>query len=73
MWRANPDDRTAELARGTSQRRVRNQEYRFRMKDGRELTGLLSAELTEIDGAPCGHWLQAFRPASPNRLRSQNW
>ncbi|HWQ33479.1 MAG TPA: PAS domain S-box protein [Blastocatellia bacterium] len=52
LW-ANPSDRTAELAQVTAQHRVRNQEYRFRMKDGKELIGLLSAEQIEIDGEPC--------------------
>lgn len=52
LW-ANPDDRTAELAMVTRQRSIRNQEYRFRRKDGKELIGLLSAELIEIDGEPC--------------------
>ena len=33
--------------------RVRDVEYRFRMRDGRETVGLLSAEQIEIGGDPC--------------------
>ncbi|HEX7316835.1 MAG TPA: PAS domain S-box protein [Pyrinomonadaceae bacterium] len=52
LW-AEPADREAELAVVALHGRIRDVEYRFRMKDGRELTGMLSAEQIEIAGEPC--------------------
>jgi PAS domain S-box-containing protein len=52
VW-ANPNDREAELALVTGSGQVRKNKYRFRMKDGTELIGLLSAERLEIGGEPC--------------------
>ncbi len=52
LWAA-PSDREAELAVVAQRGRVRDVEYRFRMKDGRELVGMLSAEQIEIAGEPC--------------------
>ncbi|HWS90456.1 MAG TPA: PAS domain S-box protein [Pyrinomonadaceae bacterium] len=52
LW-AEPSDRAAELAVVARHGRIRDVEYRFRMKDGRELTGMLSAEQIEIAGEPC--------------------
>jgi PAS domain S-box-containing protein len=52
LW-AEPSDREAELAVVAKHGRVRDVEYRFRMKDGRELVGLLSAEQIEIAGEQC--------------------
>ncbi|MBV8859279.1 MAG: PAS domain S-box protein [Acidobacteria bacterium] len=52
LW-AEPADREAELAVFAKHGRVRDVEYRFHMKDGRELVGLLSAEQIEIAGERC--------------------
>jgi PAS domain S-box-containing protein len=52
LW-AEAADREAELAMISRHGRLREMEYRFRMKDGRELTGMLSAEQIEIGGEPC--------------------
>ncbi|HEX8173516.1 MAG TPA: PAS domain S-box protein [Pyrinomonadaceae bacterium] len=52
LW-AEPSDRTAELAMIAESGEVYNTEYRFRMRDGRELVGMLSAEKIEIGGEPC--------------------
>jgi PAS domain S-box-containing protein len=52
LW-AEPADRAAELAVVVQQGRIRDVEYRFRMKNGRELVGMLSAEQIEIGGDPC--------------------
>ena len=52
LW-AEPADREAELAVVARHGRIRDVEYRFRMKDGRELVGMLSAEQIEIAGEPC--------------------
>jgi PAS domain S-box-containing protein len=52
LW-SRPSDRTEELAAIVQDGRVHNIEYRFRMKDGRELVGMLSAEQIEIGGQPC--------------------
>ncbi|HEX8145716.1 MAG TPA: PAS domain S-box protein [Pyrinomonadaceae bacterium] len=52
LW-AEPADREAELATVARHGRVRDVEYRFRMKDGRELVGMLSAEQIEIAGERC--------------------
>ncbi len=52
LW-AEPADREAELSTVALHGRIRDVEYRFRMKDGRSLTGMLSAEQIEIAGEPC--------------------
>jgi PAS domain S-box-containing protein len=52
LW-ARPSDRDAQLAMIAERGHVRNLEYRFRMKEGIELVGLLSAERLEIGGEPC--------------------
>jgi PAS domain S-box-containing protein len=52
LW-ANSADRDAELARVQKTGEIRDLEYRFRVKSGREIIGLLSAELLEIRGEPC--------------------
>ena len=46
-------DRDKELSTVISDGQIRNSEYRFRMKDGTEIVGLLSAELLELGGEPC--------------------
>jgi PAS domain S-box-containing protein len=52
LW-AEPADREAELTALARQGRLRGAEYLFRVKDGAEVTGLLSAERIEISGEPC--------------------
>ncbi|MFL6276161.1 MAG: PAS domain S-box protein [Blastocatellia bacterium] len=52
VW-ANPVDREAELALVSGQGQVRRIKYRFRMNDGTQLIGLLSAERLDIGGEPC--------------------
>jgi PAS domain S-box-containing protein len=52
LW-AEPTDREVELATLAQHGALRDVEYRFRMKDGRELVGMLSAEQIEIGGEPC--------------------
>jgi PAS domain S-box-containing protein len=52
LW-ADRADREAELAMVAAQGTLRNREYRFRSRDGREIVGLLSAERLDIDGEPC--------------------
>jgi len=52
VW-AQPGDREAELAAVQEAGRLRNREYRFRMRDGHEVVGLLSAEIIDIGGEPC--------------------
>jgi PAS domain S-box-containing protein len=52
LW-ADPNDRQAELALITGTGQVRRLKYRFRMKNGSEVIGLLSAERLEISGEPC--------------------
>ncbi len=52
LW-ARASDREAELAMLSQRGQLRNIEYRFRMKDGTERIGLLSAEQIEIGGEPC--------------------
>jgi PAS domain S-box-containing protein len=49
LW-AQPPDREAEMDMVRRLGHVRNAEYIFRMKDGREIVGLLSAEQIEIGG-----------------------
>ncbi len=52
LW-SEPTDREAELETVMSDGRLREHEYRFRMKDGSEIIGLLSAELIDIGGERC--------------------
>ncbi len=52
LWKSGAD-RNAELAAVTRETRISNREYSFRMRDGSEITGLLSAETIEIGGEPC--------------------
>ncbi|HYY58152.1 MAG TPA: PAS domain S-box protein, partial [Pyrinomonadaceae bacterium] len=52
VW-ARPSDRDEEVAIVSERGQVRDLEYRFRMKDGTERIGLLSAERIEIGGEPC--------------------
>jgi PAS domain S-box-containing protein len=52
LW-SRPADREEELAAIAREGRLHNIEYRFRMRDGRELVGMLSAEQIEIGGQPC--------------------
>ncbi len=52
LW-ANSADREEELAAVQKTGEIRDLEYRFRLKDGREIIGLLSAEMLEIRGEPC--------------------
>ncbi|MDQ3134031.1 MAG: PAS domain S-box protein, partial [Acidobacteriota bacterium] len=52
LW-SQPLDRATELAKVISAGHIRNSEYRFRMKDGTEIVGLLSAELLDIGGESC--------------------
>ncbi len=51
LW-MRPEDRESELSKVKDVGRIRNAEYSFRMKDGREIVGLLSAELLELRGDP---------------------
>lgn len=52
LW-ANAGEREEELAKVQTLGEIRDLEYRFRLKDGKEIIGLLSAELLEIGGEPC--------------------
>jgi PAS domain S-box-containing protein len=52
LW-ARPSDRDAELEIIRNDGEVASTEYAFRMRDGREIIGLLSAERIEIAGEPC--------------------
>jgi PAS domain S-box-containing protein len=52
LW-VNDADREEELAKIQKLGEIRDLEYRFRTKDGREILGLLSAELLEIRSEPC--------------------
>ena len=51
LWQ--PNVREAELETIKSKGQISNMEYQFRLKDGTEIVGLLSAELLEIGGEPC--------------------
>jgi PAS domain S-box-containing protein len=53
LW-VRDSDREEEVAMVSERGRVRDREYRFRLKDGTERIGLLSAERIEIGGEPCG-------------------
>jgi PAS domain S-box-containing protein len=52
VW-ARPGDREQELADVEASRKLRNREYVFRVRDGHEIVGLLSAETIDIGGEPC--------------------
>jgi PAS domain S-box-containing protein len=52
VW-ARPGDREQELADVAGAGRLRNREYVFRVRDGQEITGILSAETIDIGGEPC--------------------
>jgi two-component system cell cycle sensor histidine kinase/response regulator CckA len=52
IW-ADPHDREETIRQLSAVGRIRNVEYRFRSKDGAMGTGLISAELIELDGKPC--------------------
>jgi len=52
MWN-DLHDRQEAIGRLRAERRIRNLEYSFRSKDGSMGTGLLSAELMELDGRQC--------------------
>jgi len=51
LWQ--PNVRDAELETIKRKGQISNTEYQFRLKDGTEIVGLLSAELLEIGGEPC--------------------
>ncbi|NOT64088.1 MAG: PAS domain S-box protein, partial [Acidobacteria bacterium] len=51
LW--DPADRNSELATVQRAGLIRAAEYKFRLKDGTEIIGLLSAELLEIGGESC--------------------
>lgn len=51
LW-TSVSDREEEIATLTAQGQLRNVEYSFRTRDGREIIGLLSAERIEIGGEP---------------------
>ncbi|HEX8651047.1 MAG TPA: PAS domain S-box protein [Pyrinomonadaceae bacterium] len=52
LW-VRDSDREEEVAIVSERGQVRDREYRFRLKDGTERLGLLSAERIEIGGEPC--------------------
>ena len=52
LW-VDPTQRTEMAKEIQTKGTVRNLEFRFRRKDGEQRTGLGSAELIEIEGAPC--------------------
>jgi len=52
MWN-NPHDREEAIGQLRAEGRIRNLEYTFRSKSGSMGTGLISAELIELDGRPC--------------------
>lgn len=52
LW-VSEEDRDAELSAVMREKAIRDREYRFRMRDGGEVIGLLSAELIDISGEPC--------------------
>jgi len=52
VW-AQPGDREEELAAVEEAGQLRNREYTFRLRNGTEITGLLSAETIDIGGEPC--------------------
>lgn len=52
LW-ANSGEREEELKKVQKMGEIRDLEYRFRLRDGGEIIGLLSAELLEIGGEPC--------------------
>jgi PAS domain S-box-containing protein len=52
LWES-PPEREAEMDMIRNAGHLRNAEYVFRMRDGRRIVGLLSAERLEIGGEPC--------------------
>jgi PAS domain S-box-containing protein len=52
LW-VRDSDREEEVAMVSERGQLRDREYRFRLKDGTERIGLLSAERIEIGGEPC--------------------
>ena len=52
LWDKNVD-RSEELDALRNFGSIRNKEYVFRLRDGSEIVGLLSAEMIEIGGEPC--------------------
>ncbi len=52
LW-TNAGEREEELEKVQKMGEIRDLEYRFRLRDGSEIIGLLSAELLEIGGEPC--------------------
>jgi PAS domain S-box-containing protein len=52
LW-ADPHDRDEAVAQLLREGRLRDREFRFRKKNGEMGSGILSADLIEIDGRPC--------------------
>lgn len=52
LW-SRPADRESELTTVAEDGQIRNTEYIFKMRDGREIVGLLSAERIVIGGEAC--------------------
>jgi len=52
IW-MNPGDRTRLVEELIAKGEVKNFEAEFRMKDGRKLSGLMSASVIEVDDVPC--------------------
>lgn len=52
IW-ANPSDRSRLVEELKTKGEVKNFEAEFRMKDGRILSGLMSASVIEVDDVPC--------------------
>ena len=52
LW-AKIDDRQVELSAVRKKGKIRDLEFPFRLRNGTEIIGLLSAELLEIRGEPC--------------------
>ena len=52
LW-VTEQDREIELSRVRNEGKLQDAEYRFQMRDGTQIVGLLSAELLELNGEPC--------------------
>src|SRR5215472_7220905 len=52
-WWQTPDDRDKMLTLLRAKGKLRNWEFAFRKKNGTVCSGLLSAELLELEGKPC--------------------
>jgi PAS domain S-box-containing protein len=52
VW-VQPNEREEELTAVEAAGSLRNREYRFRMRNGQEITGLLSAEVIDVAGERC--------------------